>query len=108
MSSAEFAEWMAYDRLEPVGQRRDDVRMAFLAALIANQWRGKESEPVTPDAILRSLPWWDEEQERRQVLAGAAPDAPAEETGAPPGHWTTRWVERAWAAMQAGLAETEE
>lgn len=36
MSSAEFAEWMAYYTLEPFGEERADLRMAVLASLIAN------------------------------------------------------------------------
>ncbi len=39
MSSAEFAEWLAYYRLEPFGEERADARSALLAALIANLYR---------------------------------------------------------------------
>ena len=40
IDSAEFAEWMAYDRLDPIGQWRDDLRMAILASTIANAMDG--------------------------------------------------------------------
>ena len=72
MSAAEFAEWMAFDSLEPIGQRREDLRMAVLAALIANQWRGKDTEPYKPADMLKLLPWWDEKRERAAVNAPQA------------------------------------
>lgn len=36
MDSAEFTEWQAFDALEPIGERRADLRMALLCQLIAN------------------------------------------------------------------------
>lgn len=50
MSSREFAEWLAYYNLEPFGEVRADLRMATLAALIANANRDarKRKEPYTP------------------------------------------------------------
>ena len=41
---------MAYDQLEPFGERRADLRMAVLASLIANANRDpdKRREPFTP------------------------------------------------------------
>lgn len=36
VSSREFAEWLAYERLEPFGPERDDLRAALVAAVIAN------------------------------------------------------------------------
>jgi hypothetical protein len=49
MSGHEFAEWMAYYRLEPFEQRAD-YRMAVLASLLANANRDekKKPEPYTP------------------------------------------------------------
>lgn len=45
MSSHEFAEWMAFARLQPFGEWRDDWRMATLAATIVNvMTRSKESD----------------------------------------------------------------
>jgi hypothetical protein len=41
MSSLEFAEWLAYYRIEPFGEERADARHASMAALIANIFRGK-------------------------------------------------------------------
>jgi len=39
MTSREFAEWMAFYEIEPFGDERGDLRMAILAALIANAHR---------------------------------------------------------------------
>jgi len=51
ISSAEFAEWQAYYRLEPFGEERADLRTGILAALIANvnrdpKQRKKPYEPA--------------------------------------------------------------
>ena len=39
MSAREFAEWMAYDRIDPFGSERADWRSASIAALLANIYR---------------------------------------------------------------------
>ena len=31
-----MAEWYAYDRLDPIGEARDDFRMSYLASTITN------------------------------------------------------------------------
>ena len=36
MSSREFAEWLAYERLEPFGPERADARAALVAQTVAN------------------------------------------------------------------------
>lgn len=36
MSSREFAEWLAFFRLQPYGEMREDFRFARLMALLAN------------------------------------------------------------------------
>lgn len=45
ISSREFAEWQAYYRLEPFGERVTDVRLANLLALIASGLGGKKVDP---------------------------------------------------------------
>ncbi len=54
MSSAEFAEWMAYYAIEPFGEERADLRMGVLASLIANINRDpkKQREPFTPSDFM--------------------------------------------------------
>lgn len=84
MSAVEFDEWMAFDGLEPIGDRRADVLTGVLGALIGNQWRSKDSNPLTPESVLRSLPWWNEA---------------AEQAEKPAAHWTVQAVEEMWAEM---------
>jgi hypothetical protein len=45
ISSRELTEWMAYSRLEPFGEERQDVRSAIIACTIANCNRGKNQPP---------------------------------------------------------------
>lgn len=66
MSSRELSEWMAYDRIEPFGEQRADLRQAMTTAAVYNsieaqrkhpKWHkpgdhlpfAERSEPVTPD-----------------------------------------------------------
>ena len=60
VSSREFAEWIAYARLEPFGPEADDYRLAQLLALIANVNRDpkRRRTPWTPDDFMprRGLP----------------------------------------------------
>lgn len=52
MSSREFAEWMAFYRIQPFGEWRRDLRMAMLAAQITNvMTRTKDSDPVTDPKV---------------------------------------------------------
>lgn len=48
MSSRELAEWMAYDRIEPFGDERADLRSAIVASTFANihARKGKSFAPV--------------------------------------------------------------
>ena len=53
ISSREFAEWLAFYRLEPFGEERADLRMAVLAALIANVNRNPKKRRVfTPEDFM--------------------------------------------------------
>ncbi|MFH1619217.1 MAG: DUF4035 domain-containing protein [bacterium] len=38
MPSYELTEWMAYDKIDPFGQERADLRNGVLCALIANRF----------------------------------------------------------------------
>lgn len=42
ISSREFAEWMAYNRIEPFGYERTDLGHAITAATVANSVKGKK------------------------------------------------------------------
>lgn len=52
ISSAQFAEWLAYSRLEPWGEDRDDLRMGIMASVIANSNRGKGKKPYKPQDFM--------------------------------------------------------
>lgn len=49
IDSREFAEWMAYDRIDPFGLDRRDYGFAQLAAITANANRGKSTKPRTTE-----------------------------------------------------------
>lgn len=52
VSSREFAEWQAFDRYEPIGSRTVPELLALLAAMQANQWKGKGDRMLLPQDIL--------------------------------------------------------
>lgn len=70
---------MAYERIEPFGERRQDWRMAVLASLLTNMVRGKDDKALTPagflemieadDKAVDPLPGDLEERFRRQEAA---------------------------------------
>ncbi len=45
MSATELTQWMAYAAIEPFGERRADLRIAQLCALIANVNRDRKRRP---------------------------------------------------------------
>lgn len=49
MDSREFAEWIAYDQIEPFGESRQDQRAGVIASAIVNQHRKKGSKAVEWD-----------------------------------------------------------
>lgn len=57
ISSAEFAEWVAFAQLEPFGSSREDARAGVVAALIANANRDteKRSTPFEPADFFSTL-----------------------------------------------------
>ncbi|MGW2985464.1 phage tail assembly protein T [Streptomyces goshikiensis] len=55
-SSAELTEWIAYEQIAgTIGQARDDLLMAMLAATVSNANRGKGRKAKVSDF----LPKWD-------------------------------------------------
>lgn len=42
----EFREWQAYDRIEPFGEERADLRMAILATVAAQVGGAKNARPA--------------------------------------------------------------
>ena len=71
MSSREYAEWLAYAEIEPIGVDRSDLQAGVIAATVANTHRDVEQtpEPYKPaDFIHEFWPLDDEtgEEELRQ------------------------------------------
>ena len=69
MTSAQFAEWMAYSRVEPWGENRDDLRIGILASMIANMFREKGKKPAKPTDFVLNFAPVDEEAKARKALA---------------------------------------
>lgn len=74
IDSREFAEWMAYSKIEPFGPEREDQRAGMVAALIANVNRdpAKRAEPYDVEDF---FPRYDTVERRAaQSALGQAPD----------------------------------
>jgi hypothetical protein len=77
VSSAEFAEWIAFDNLEPIGEaeERADIRFGLLASMIANANRGRGERAFKPGdfmfrpELLKARPQTAEEMQARLRLA---------------------------------------
>jgi hypothetical protein len=67
MSSSEVADWMAYERLEPWGEERADLRTGILASLVANVTRGKDQKAFGPADF---MPDFEPKEEREGGKAG--------------------------------------
>ncbi len=48
IDSREFSEWLAYDEVEPFGERRADLRSGIIAATVANVSRPKGRRVYKP------------------------------------------------------------
>ena len=46
MGSRELSEWMAYERVEPWGESRADLRMGIISSTLANVHRQSDDYPV--------------------------------------------------------------
>ena len=66
ISAREFAEWMAYDRIDPIGRDRDDWRAVLLAAMLANIHRPKGKRPYQ---LKDFWPRWDTTDPDEEELA---------------------------------------
>lgn len=75
MSATELVEWQAYDRIEPIGERRADVLAALICKMIADvntpgdkprvrlaelipKWDWEAPEPVTDEGMLANAEMW--------------------------------------------------
>lgn len=64
LTSAQISEWVAYDKLDPIGTWRDDFRFAQMQAFISNIMNAmyhKEGEEPTIVQPIEYMPVWNEE-----------------------------------------------
>lgn len=48
MSSAEYSGWLAFNSLEPIGERRADLRAgSIVSAIFKSNWASKSKKPPT-------------------------------------------------------------
>lgn len=52
MSSEEFAEWCAFDRMNPGEPERSDLQAAMIASVIANSNKGKKGKAFGLDDFM--------------------------------------------------------
>jgi len=71
MTSAHFAEWMGYARLEPFGEDRADLRMGIVASVIANSNRGKGQKAFKPSDFIPSFEPETEDEAAARLMAKA-------------------------------------
>jgi hypothetical protein len=71
-----MAEWIAYDRLEPIGEERADFRVGLLCSMMVNiakaVW-GDSKQPVSP---LDYMPRWDGGDVEDDAVPGDPPAKP--------------------------------
>ena len=60
MSSREYAGWIAFDRIEPIGPHRQDLRIAQLCSLFANAHLPRAKRTTASDF----MPWGDYRNDR--------------------------------------------
>ena len=54
--SREFAEWIAYDTIAPLGSERTNILVAILSSVMANAFRGKSGKAIEAKDILDMVP----------------------------------------------------
>jgi len=69
MTSAQFAEWMAYAQLEPWGEERADLRAGIIASTMANSMRSKKGKPFKPQDFMARFEPESEEAAVARMLA---------------------------------------
>lgn len=59
VDSAEFSEWQAFDRVEPIGQRRDDINAALIRKTIAASVSKKGARLKLKSFL---MDWWEDDK----------------------------------------------
>jgi len=71
MTSLQLSEWMAYSKLEPWGEEREDLRMGIVASTIANVNRPKGKKPYKPTDFTPTFEVESEEEAAARLMAQA-------------------------------------
>lgn len=69
IDSQEFASWMAYDRIEPFGEYRADLRSAIIAYTLAESNRSKKAKPFTVDDFMPKFDRTPKEQSPDEMFS---------------------------------------
>ena len=83
MTSRELTEWMAYERLEPFGERVLQMQLAQLTATVLTVANGKKGHPVKAEDLMprfvdgeeNCLDWRDLKK-RMQMMTRTAKEKP--------------------------------
>ena len=62
INAREFAEWIAYDHIEPFGEERADMRAGIISSTIANSVRGRNRRAYKPKDF---MPQYDKQTKRQ-------------------------------------------
>lgn len=79
LDSKEWTEWLAFDRLSPIGDDRQDLLAGIVAAAGVNVWQAKDGQSVSPEDLIPD--WGDrrlEYQRRSRARAKVEPVIPDE------------------------------
>lgn len=71
LTSSQLSEWEAFDRIDPIGDWRDEYHFSFLASLITNiaiKINGKEGSKLTNVDDFK-FEWGKTEEENQEQLA---------------------------------------
>lgn len=68
MDAREFAEWIAYDQIEPFGALRDDQRAGTIASAVVNIWKSSGT-PLDWQDFFPSYETRNPEQDYTKLLA---------------------------------------
>ena len=76
LDSHQFAEWIAYDGLEPFGEERADLRNGIVASVVANANRGKGQAAKRPTDF---MPFYKKPRQTSDQLLAAMRNIPGVE-----------------------------
>lgn len=67
MTAQQLAEWEAYHRIDPIGEEREDIRMAYICSTVANSVIGAVAgKKGKLTKVGDFMPKWDEQTRVKQ------------------------------------------